>query len=66
MARTQTNNDNVRNGRGTILNPDKIDPFAADGLGASDDGIPPKDDGKIDPFAADGQGASDGGGNPPN
>ncbi|MCR4574131.1 MAG: SUMF1/EgtB/PvdO family nonheme iron enzyme [Lentisphaeria bacterium] len=66
MARTQTNNDNVRNGRGTILNPDKIDPFAADGQEASDDGIPPKDNGKIDPFAADGQEASDGGGNPPN
>ena len=65
MARTQTNNDNVRNGRGTILNPDKIDPFAADGQGASDGGIPPKDNGKIDPFAADGQEASDGGGNPP-
>ena len=66
MARTQTNNDNVRNGRGTILNPDKIDPFAADGQEASDGGIPPKDNGKIDPFAADGQKASDGGGNPPN
>ena len=66
MEKTQTNNDKGERGRGTILNDDKIDPFAADDQGASDDGIPPKDGGKIDPFAADDQGASDGSGNPPN